>query len=101
MEREADEFTASFLMPEQLLCEHFYLRFLTDQFDLNEATAFALKRANLCDVLAQWRPRRDGARILAKANHFDGRFVEPLFKQFGVSPKAMAIRLEDLDLLDF
>ena len=99
IEREADEFAASFLMPKQLLREHFYGRFQTDQFDLNENTAFALKRANLCDVLIQWKSRRDGARILAKANHFDGRFVEPLFKQFGVSPEAMAIRLEELHLL--
>ena len=99
MEKEADEFAASFLMPKQLLREHFYLRFRTLRFDLNEATAFALSRANLDDVLTQWGSRREGARILAKANHFDGRFVEPLCGQFGVSPEAMAIRLENLDLL--
>ena len=99
IEREADEFAASFLMPEQLLREHFYLRFRTDRFELNEATAFALSRANLCDVLTKWQSRRDGARMLAKATHFNGNFVEPLFRQFGVSPGAMAIRLEKLDLL--
>lgn len=99
VEREADEFAAFFLMPEQLLREHFYRSFLTDRFDLNEATAFALNRSNLCDVLTQWRSRRHGARILAKAIHFNGHFLEPLFRRFGVSPEAMAIRLEELDLL--
>ena len=99
IEREADKFATFFLMPEQLLRKHFYCRFLTDQFVLNEATAYALSRANLCDVLNQWRSRRHGTRILAKAIHFNGGFFEPLFEQFGVSPEAMAIRLEELHLL--
>ena len=99
IEKEADKFATFFLTPEQLIRGHFYRTFQTDQFVLNEATAFALKRANLCDVLTQWRSRRHGARVLAKADHFDGRFFEPLFKRFGVSPEAMAIRLEELHLL--
>ncbi len=100
-EWEADKFATFFLMPEQLLREHFYWTFRTDQFDLNEATAFALNRANLCDILTQWKSRRHGARILAKATHFDGSYFEPLYERFGVSTEAMAIRLEELDLLDF
>ena len=100
-EWEADKFATFFLMPEQLLREHFYWTFRTDQFDLNDTTAFALCRANMCDVLTQWRSLRHGARILAKVTHFDGSYFEPLYERFGVSSEAMAIRLEELDLLDF
>ena len=98
-EAEADLFAAQLLMPKEWVRESFRRRFLTSQFELNDATAFALSRANVCDVRHEFTSRRTGARKLATAIHFNGDFFESLCEQFGVSPEAMAIRLEELDLL--
>ena len=98
-EWESDQFAKFFLMPSDSVREQFRRRFLTNKFELNEATAFALLRAALADVLTLWRSRREGAKLLAEAKHFNGNNIEPLHKAFGVSLTAMAIRLEELDLL--
>jgi Zn-dependent peptidase ImmA (M78 family) len=43
--------------------------------------------------------RRDLSRMLARVDRFDGRQIDSLTSQFRVSVEAMAIRLEELNLV--
>lgn len=100
IEFEADKFASYFLMPKKLLSARFARIFGSDSFSLNEQTAFALARGNSLDLDKDRMTIRDLSRILAGAESFNGiRFV-PLASQFRVSTEAMAIRLEELELLN-
>jgi IrrE N-terminal-like domain len=98
-ERDADFFASCFLMPERLVRQRFAEFFVADRFVLNEDTAFALRGLALREVYAELSSRRDLAKALASAQHYNGRQRIPLATQFRVSATAMAIRLEELDLL--
>lgn len=94
IEFEADKFATFFLMPRKLVRTSFMRFFLTDKFLLNEATAHALglgtkKIATL----------RQLSKALASAEQYNGIHFISLSKQFKVTPEAMAIRLEELELL--
>lgn len=94
IEFEADKFATYFLMPRKLVQAIFKRFFLTDKFALNETTAFALG-LNAHEV----RTNRQLSRLLASAEQFNGLQFKSLARQFRVSTEAMAIRLEELDLL--
>lgn len=99
-ETEADKFATYFLMPEKLVRKAFNRLFGTECFALTEATMFALLGRDFMQLEARCKNRRDLARILASAERYNGiRFVS-LANQFHVSKEAMAIRLEELDLVD-
>jgi len=99
-EREADRFATYFLMPGKLLRECFRQRFGTDCFVLTDDTAFALSRTT-SDVVREKNPtRRHLARTLAAAETYNARSFKSLADQFGVSMGAMAIRIEELGLLE-
>ena len=99
IEFEADKFATYFLMPNRLVKSTFKKFFLTDNFSLNEETTFALgfgdfaKQKNKCKTLRQL------SRILASAESYNGLQFTSLANQFRVSTEAMAIRLEELELL--
>jgi hypothetical protein len=99
VEFEADRFAIYFLMPAKLVKSRFVGLFGTDCFALDEETAFALQGKSLFEVRAKSRTTRDLARMLANAESFNGRFFISLAEQFHVSTAAMAIRLEELDLV--
>jgi Zn-dependent peptidase ImmA (M78 family) len=99
-EYEADKFASFFLMPENLLRTRFKKIFLCERFVINEATAFALDPADGHNLLSGKNTLRERARILASATRYNGRYFPSLTEQFNVSVEAMAIRLEELDLLD-
>lgn len=99
-EIEADKFATYFLMPEKLVRNAFKRLFGTDCFSLTEATMFALSGNDSMELEARCKTRRDLSRILARAERYNGvRFVS-LAYQFRVSNEAMAIRLEELDLVE-
>lgn len=101
IEFEADKFATYFLMPEKLVRARFANIFATDCFTVNEETVFALSRISLNDFQKKCKALRDLSRILACAEYYNGlRFIS-LANQFRVSIEAMAIRLEELELLDF
>jgi len=100
IEIEADKFASFFLMPEKLLRIRFRQLFLCEKFTLNEATVFALDPSDRHQLLSGKKPRRELARILAGATSFNGQYFPSLAEQFKVSIEAMAIRIEELDLLD-
>ena len=98
-EAEADVFAAYFLMPEKQVRPEFEDRFLTQRFELNEQTAFALNAGNQEAVWAQWISKRRRSRMLARAQQFNGCHFLSLADIFSVSTEAMAIRLEELALI--
>lgn len=100
-EREADVFAAFFLMPAKLVRAHFDSRFGPAPFLLNDDTAFALNGAGLEKMRAQYQSVRALSLQLAKAESFGGRRFVSLARLFEVSNEAMAIRLEELRLIDF
>ncbi|MQA20324.1 cyclodeaminase/cyclohydrolase family protein [Rugamonas rivuli] len=101
MEREADRFASSYLMPTRLVAERFLKIFVTDQFVLSESTAFAMWGVAGAVERRKIKNRRDLCRVLATAERFNGKQVVSLANQFKVSPTAMAIRLEELELVKF
>jgi len=99
-EFEADKFASFFLMPEKLLRARFRKLFLCATFAVDEATAFALDPADKHRLLSEKQLLRDLSRMLACATSYNGRPFPSLAKQFNVSVEAMAIRLEELGLID-
>ena len=98
-EREADDFATYFLMPERLVRSAFESAFKAREFVLNEDTAFALNAGGLESLRATFHEVRDLSGLLAGTTHYDGVQFYSLAEQFGVSVKAMAIRLEELNLI--
>jgi Zn-dependent peptidase ImmA (M78 family) len=99
-EIEADNFAAYFLLPAKQVRKVFAQNFLTHNFVLNETTAFALSAETLPALQGKCRTIRDLTRLLASAEHYNGVRFDSIAKQFGVSNEAMAIRLEELGLID-
>lgn len=97
-EYEADKFAAFHLMPRKLLIAEFTWRFM-GPFQLNEETAYALLGKPYHAAAREFRARRDLARKLAGAFQYNGRTFTSLVEYFGVSVEAMAIRLEELELV--
>jgi len=98
-ETEADIFAAYFLLPAKLVKSAFQKVFLTQTFVLEEDTAFALMSESVESLQNRCRTLRDLTRILASAERYNGVQVTSLANQFKVSAEAMAIRLEELDLV--
>lgn len=100
IEIEADKFASYFLMPEKLVRTYFENLFGTSSFFLDEGTSFALSRGTSINLDRDCRNLRDLSKILANCESYNGiRFVS-LARQFRVSPGAMAIRLEELGLVN-
>jgi hypothetical protein len=99
VEIEADKFAAFFLMPAKQVQAAFERFFRTDQFTLNEVTAFALGQGDYASLCEQCKSPRQLARVLVGAEHYNGVHFISLADQFLVSNEAMAIRLGELGLV--
>lgn len=99
IESEADKFATFFLMPEKLVKSTFKKFFLTDRFSLNEETSFALGLGNFVALQEKIKTLRQLSRTLASVEQYNGLHFISLANQFRVSAEAMAIRLEELELL--
>jgi Zn-dependent peptidase ImmA (M78 family) len=99
-EYEADKFATAFLMPERLIRTKFKNVFLTDVFILNENTAFALGSTDYNAMRNKCKTLRQLSKTLASSEFYNGRHFVSLAKQFTVSVEAMAIRLEELGLVE-
>lgn len=100
-EREADWFATQFLMPERQIRKEFFSRFCSLPFRLTDDSAFALCGSSVDRVLRQIRYPRDLSKILSDAITFGGMTFPSLASRFSVSSKAMAIRLDELELIDY
>lgn len=98
-EVEADKFATHFLMPEKLVKNYFSQVFGAIPFELNENTAYALDPRDPLALIRGCKSNRDLARLLAKAEYFNGKHVNSLAARFRVSVETMAIRLEELGLV--
>ena len=101
IENEADAFAAAFLMPVKQVRREFVQRFLCEPFSLDDNTAFALGHGSLSATRTEIRTLRDLTRMLAQCEHYNQAHFNSMAKLFGVSTEAMAIRLEELRLVEF
>ena len=87
-------------MPEKQVRTVFDQAFKAPVFVLNEETAFALTAGDLKALRATLSEVRDLSRLLARTTRYDGVQFYSLAEQFGVSAETMAIRLEELRLVN-
>lgn len=99
-EQDADAFASCFILPARLLLGIFRDRFGMNVFRLNEDTVFGLRLGTIDQAQRRMRTRRDVSLAVATASSFMGAAFEPLSRFFRVSPTAMAIRLEEVGLVD-
>jgi Zn-dependent peptidase ImmA (M78 family) len=99
LEQEADYFAACLLMPRKAVISEFEVRFTSKQpMVLTETIAFHLK-ADAGVLFSQPRGSLLFAEAVARAQHFDRKSFRSLADFFGVSVRAMAIRLDELGLV--
>ena len=99
-EWEADIFATYFLMPEKQVRAVFEQAFKAPVFVLNDETAFALTAGDLEALRATLSEVRDLSILLARTTQYDGVQFYSLAEQFGVSAGTMAIRLEELRVVN-
>lgn len=100
-EYQADRFATHFLMPSKLIKSIFKELFLADKFIINEDNAFNLIQDSPSKLRADSKNLRGFALKLASAESFYNQNFKSISKLFGVSVSAMAIRLEELEMLEF
>jgi len=98
-ELEADKFATYFLMPKKLVTKEFTDRFFDVPFEITDDTAFLLTNKSKGEFKNNCQKRRDLAKLLAECGRYGRYTFVPLANQFNVSTEAMAIRIEQLDLL--
>lgn len=98
VEQEADYFAACLLMPHKTVLTEFSARFSKHPLVLTETVAFHLK-VDVGLLFSQPRGSLLFAESVARAQQFDRRHFPSLAKHFCVSPRSMAIRLQELGLV--
>ncbi|MBU2266878.1 MAG: ImmA/IrrE family metallo-endopeptidase, partial [Bacteroidetes bacterium] len=101
-ELQADKFASYFLMPSKIVTEVFHELFLVEKFTINPDTAFYLTQDGAENKLRdQCKNLRGLSRKLASTDSYRGKSFNSISKLFNVSDEAMAIRLEELNLVEF
>ena len=100
-EKQADRFAAAFLMPEQQVRTKFEDRFRSQRFSFSDVHMFHLY-GHLSDQVGI-DDQQSLSRELALANSrsFDRHRFPSLAETFRVSPMAMALRIRELDLVQW
>jgi hypothetical protein len=99
MEREADYFSACFLVPTKVLVEEFRKRFGASPLKFNGVVAYHLAHEGAQDLLKSPQGSLRFELAAATAQSFDRLHFQALHTMFGVSAGAMAIRLRELELV--
>lgn len=97
VEKDADHFASAYLMSPKLLLREFINRFGVDVFRLSNDSVFGL---GISRTVHNLRNMRDVSYIVANATSYMGRHFLSLTNAFRVSPTTMAIRLEELELIE-
>lgn len=100
-ERQADKFASFFLMPSKPLRKIFEEYFSTSKFVINQDTAFQLIQDNPSKLRAISGDLRGLTRIIAKSESYANKSFRSIADVFKVSVETMAIRLEELELVEF
>lgn len=101
VERQANKFAACFLMPRKLVHQKFHQIFGVSVFRITHESALALNMKNADELYAVAKSRHGLSRHLSNVTQYGSRQVHSLTELFGVSSEAMAIRLEELGVVDF
>ena len=100
-EVEANYFAAHFLMPAPHVRIYFSERFVVERLDLtDEAVAYALCGTNSDAIRFRYKGLRALSRCIASTEGFNGNRFQSLASLFRVSVETMAIRLEELGLIE-
>lgn len=100
IEREADYFAACFLMPSRLLVAQFEQQFgCKGQFQFTDVSCYHLNSNDPDSLLYASQNSLDREIALARCTRFNGKAINSLAQQFGVSDSAMALRIKELDLV--
>jgi len=100
-EIQADKFAAFFLMPEKQVVSSFQRIFQTNRLNIDAQTVVWLNQGTVGSFRAKCKDLRGFSRVIAEAEFFKGNSFNSLSKEYRVSVEAMAIRLEELRLLEF
>ncbi|MBX2968271.1 MAG: cyclodeaminase/cyclohydrolase family protein [Cyclobacteriaceae bacterium] len=100
-ELQADKFASYFLMPKKQVEAVFKELFLLKKFIITDDSVFALNQKSVSEFREKCHDLRGLARFIAAAELFQGRTFQSLAKIFKVSIETMAIRLEELELVEF
>jgi len=98
-ELQADKFAVYFLMPEKLIREVFKEIFYLEYLEINNTTSIALANCSPSQLKRKFKSVRDFSRFVANLNFYNVQPITPISNIFRVSTEAMAIRLEELDLV--
>ncbi len=101
IEQQADKFASSFLMPKELVTSWFEKLFLTKKFIINDDVLFALNGGSISEFRQKVGSLRGLSRLLSTLEYFNNTPFTSISKMFSVSSEAMAIRLEELELIEF
>jgi len=88
-------------MPGKQVKHIFAELFFMDKLSFNEETAFALNGKDLKDLSKRCKNLRDFTRLIASTEFFYSIPIISISKQFHVTEGAMAIRLEELGLVEY
>lgn len=100
-ERQADKFATNFLMPAKLVKNEFFEMFQTEKFIINELTAFNLVKDSPSRLRNECENLRGLAMKIASSERYNNQSFVSIAELFSVSVTAMAIRLEELRLIEF
>lgn len=99
IEQDADYFAACSLASEKLIKEEFELRFSYMPLPLTDAVAYHLRGEKGQELMRANTGSLEFAAAVAGAHSFGGRRFTSLADRFGLSIKAMVIRLQELGLV--
>ena len=88
-------------MPQKIVIQLFSELFQLKRFTINDETARLLTFSSEYELRKSIKTKRDLSRMIAKCEYFNFKPFNSLSKIFQVSVEAMAIRLEELDLIGF
>jgi hypothetical protein len=87
-------------MPKKQIKSLFKEFFLTEKFVMNRDNVFGLHEYNVNAFKSKCRDTRGLGKVLAKASFYKNKSFTSLADTFQVSIETMAIRLEELGLLE-
>ena len=100
-EKQADKFAALFLMPDKLVRTMVVKLFGVSQLEFNQEIVSSLNGQSIINFSKKINKRRAFSRLIAKTTMYNYKPFTPLHKIFKVSVEAMAIRLEELNLVKY
>lgn len=101
IEIEADKFATFFLMPKKEIERVFEKIFKTKKFKIDQDSAFALGFESEEALKKKCKTLRELTRLLAQQTLFYSNPFMSLVERFKVSVETMAIRLEELELVEY